>query len=377
MNNRKTLLIVINVDWLFKLHRLSIAVAAQKEGFKVIVAAKDTGESKWIEKSGIQFINLAISRSGTNPLIEAKLLVAMYTLYKTINPTIVYQITMKPVIYGSLISRLLNIKTVNAISGLGYNFTQNRRGFVQKIMSQLMRIGFNKRNNHLIFENRDDYNELYKLKIVSEKTAVNFSNGVGVDLNYFIPNIKQDSQPLEIILASRMLWDKGIKEFVEAAKLLKVNYFGKVLFKLVGSIDEENKEAVSKMYLKNNEIPNYIEWIGYQDNMFSIYKNTAIAVLPSYREGRPVVLLEACAMGIPIVTTNAIGCRDCVDEGINGFKVPVKSVDDLANAIEKLIINKSLRTVMGVNSRKKAENEFSQVEVINMHLRIFNSLLNI
>ena len=171
-----------------------------------------------------------------------------------------------------------------------------------------------------------------------------------------------------------MLWDKVVKEFRAATDLLKSKYKGKVLFVLSGLADTENKAGVTKDYLKDWEEDGFVNWIGYQKDMVSVYQNSHIVVLPSYREGMPKSLIEACAIGRPIVTTDAIGCRECVDEGINGFKVPVKSVNELADAMEKLILNNSLRVSMGNKSRQKAEKEFSQEIVIHKHLNIYNTL---
>lgn len=368
-------LFVVNVDWFFISHRLCIAEQAVKEGWEVFVAGEDTGRSHEIESKGITFINLPFSRSGTNPKDELKTLLNFYKVYKKIKPDIVHHITLKPVIYGSVVSKLLKIKgTLNAISGLGYNFTGERQGIVQKFMTSLMKYGFNQTNLAVIFQNKDDFNEVNKLKILSDSNKINFIKGSGVDLNIFNHSPFPNDSTIKILLPIRMLWDKGVQEFRGATDLLKSKYKGKVLFILSGLADIENKAGVTEDYLRDWEDAGYVDWIGYQKDMVSVYQNSHIVVLPSYREGMPKSLLEACAIGRPIVTTDAIGCRECVDEGVNGFKVPVKSVKELADAIEKLILNDSLRVSMGEKSREKAENEFSQAMVINKHLKIYNTL---
>ena len=373
MERNKTLLIVINVDWLFVMHRMAIAKGAQMNGFKVIVAAKDTGKAKDIRKAGMQFVDIAISRSGINPYSEIKAMFTLYLLYKKLNPTVVYHVTMKPVIYGTLIAKILKIPSVNGISGLGYNFTDSRRNLVQKSMISLMKLGFNKEENHLIFENFDDYKELQDLGIVKYQNTINRVKGVGVDLELYKNIKRRKEEKLIILLPTRMLWDKGVKEFVDASLLLKNKYAGKVIFKLCGGLDYDNKEAVPKDYLEKLVIKGYLEWIGHQENMVSIYAESDIVVLPSYREGMPTVLLEACSMGLPIVTTDTIGCKECVEEGLNGYKVPVKSVKYLAEAIEKLINSTIKREQMGLYSRKKAEIEFNQKDVVYQHVTIFEN----
>jgi len=375
MIKNKTLLIVINVDWLFLAHRLEIAKEALKQGFKVTVVAKDTGNKAAIEKAGFEFINLNISRSGVNPFVELKTVFKLFKIYKKIQPSIVYQITMKPVIYGTLIAKMLSLKTVNAISGLGYNFTAQRQGLVQKIMIFLMRIGYNKEHNFLVFENEDDFKELGNLKIIHKKNRFKIIKGIGVNLMNFKQEDFVKKEKLILLFPARMLWDKGVWEFVEAAKILQEKYFDKICFKLCGMIDKGNIACVPENYLKQIEIENYLKWYGYQKNIKSFYINADIVVLPSYREGLPTSLIEACAIGRPIITTNAIGCKECVDEGLNGYKVPVKSIVKLAEAIEKLIVNSKLRKAMGIKSRQKAEAEFDKKTVIKAHLKIFNEMM--
>lgn len=364
------------MDWIFIAHRLPIAKHAIKQGFRVVVLSKDSGRSKEITDAGMEFVEVPISRSGVNPITELVLLVQMFFIYKRINPTVIYQVTLKPVIYGSLIAKLLKIPTVNAISGLGYNFTGERQGFVQSQMIRLMRLGFSKVKNHLIFENKDDFNELNGLGIIAAKNKTTIIKGVGVDLtrNPYTQPIKKDR--VVVLLATRMLWDKGVKEFVEAANLLYDTYKDTVCFKLCGKIDVGNPESVPEEFLESIHIKDYLFWDGYSETIFEEYKKSDIVVLPSYREGMPTVLIEASAIGRPLVTTDAIGCRECVIEGWNGFKVPVKSVDELATAIEKLIIDETLRLEMGRNSRLKAEKEYSQKEVVQKHVGICESMLH-
>ncbi|MDX1828797.1 MAG: glycosyltransferase family 4 protein [Lutibacter sp.] len=371
----KTLLIVVNVDWLFLAHRLEIAKEALGQGFKVTVVARDTGRKAEIENAGFQFINLNISRLGVNPFFEFKTVYELFKIYKTLQPAIVYQVTLKPVIYGTFIARFLKIKSVNAISGLGYNFTDKRRSYVQQIMLFFMRIGFNKKYNFLVFENEDDYKELDALKIINNKNNYRIIKGVGVNLVDFKHEDFVKKEKLIILFPARMLWDKGVREFVEAAKILQEKYFDKIYFKLCGMIDKGNIACVSENYLKQIEIENYLKWYGHQKDIKYFYKNADIVVLPSYREGLPTSLIEACAIGRPIITTNAIGCKECVDEGLNGYKVPVKSTIKLAKAIEKLIVSSKLRKAMGIRSRQKAEAEFDKKAVIKEHLKIFNEMI--
>jgi glycosyltransferase involved in cell wall biosynthesis len=374
--NKRRILFVTNVDWFFISHRFELAEEARKRGFEVIVTAEDTGRSQEIRDKGIHFINLSISRSGTNPFKELLTLINIYKIYKKINPDIVHHITLKPVIYGSIIARVLKIKgVVNAVSGLGYNFTKGRQSYVQKAMLYIMRLGFSRKKLVVIFQNEDDHEELTDLGIINSGNEIVRIKGSGVDLEKYYESPFPSFNRIKILLPSRMLWDKGVKELREASKILKERYSNKIEFILSGIADEDNRAGVPTSYLKSWDDGEYVKWIGYQKNMFKIYQNSHIVVLPSYREGMPKALLEACAVGRAIVTTNAIGCKETVDQGVNGFKVPVASSTDLANALEELINNHDLIKQMGHNSRAKAEKEFDVNNVIEKHIEIYNSLL--
>ena len=371
----KKLLMVANIDWFFISHRLCIAEEALNQGWKVYVACQDSGRSNEITERGIQFINLNLSRSGTNLFEEVNTIKSLFSIYKEVKPDVVHHITLKPVIYGSLVSRITRIKgTLNAISGLGYNFTGDRKSLVQKLMIKLFRFGFKQENLAVIFQNKDDFNEIKSLKILDSKNKINFIKGSGVDLNKFKHSEFIETGKIKILLPIRMLWDKGVAELRAASEILKEKYYGKIIFILSGLADTENKAGVTEDYIRVWEDRGYVDWIGYQKDMVSVYQNSDIVVLPSYREGMPKSLIEACSIGRPIVTTNAIGCRECVDENKNGYKVPVKSIKELAKAIEKLILSKENRISMGNYSRIKAELEFSQDMVINKHLTIYNEL---
>ena len=375
MLNKTRIIFVVNVDWFFLSHRLPIAKEAINFGFEVIVVASDTGVAKEFENYGIKFINVPFSRSGVNPIFELLNLVKLFKIYFLLKPDIVHHITLKPVIYGSIIAKLLNIKNiVNAISGLGYNFTQERKNIISRIMIFLMHIGFNNKLN-IIFQNQDDFDELNNLKVISHLNKIFFIKGSGVNLNQFYPAKFPDFEKIKILLPSRMLWDKGVMELYEASLILKSNYYKKIQFILAGIADEDNKAGVPVVFLNHWQDSEYVKWIGYQSEMINVYKNAHIVILPSYREGIPKSLIEACAMGRAIITTEAIGCKECVDESINGLKVPIKDVQALVNAIEYLVKNPIKIIEMGKASRLKAEKEFNINLVVKTHLAIYNQYI--
>ena len=370
------ILFVANVDWFFISHRLVIAEEAKKNGFDVIVAAKDTGRSQEIIDKGIQFINLSFSRSGTNLIREFITLIKVFKIYYILKPDIVHHITLKPVIYGSLIAKVLKIKgVVNAISGLGYNFTEGRKSLVQKVMLLILKFGFNRKNVVIIFQNENDQKELTELGVIHPSNLIVRIKGSGVDLEKFHESSFPSFDRIKILLPIRMLWDKGVKELREASDILNKKYYENVEFILSGLADEDNKAGVPASYLNDWQDGNFVKWIGYQKNMVEVYQNSHIVVLPSYREGMPKSLIEACAIGRAIITTNAIGCRECVDEGINGLKVPVKDAQSLANAIETLVNNPNRIIEMGKASRLKAKKEFDINFVLQIHSQIYNQYL--
>ncbi len=374
--SKKRLLIVTNVDWFFISHRIAIAEEALKQGYEVIVAAENTGRANEIEKKGIRFVNLSFSRSGTNIVDELSTILRFYLLYRKVKPDVVHQITLKPVIYGSIVSRFTSINgVVNAISGLGYNFTNSRLSSTVKWMIQLMRYGFKRKNLSVIFQNKDDYNELKGLKILSSQNTIFFIKGSGVNLNEYHSNLLPETSKIKILFPSRMLWDKGVKEVYEAALELKKEYYTKIEFILAGLADENNKAGVPQDILESWQDGTYLQWIGYCQNMKKVYEDCHIVILPSYREGMPKSLIEAAAMGRALITTDAIGCKECVDEGVNGLKVPVGDAHALALAIRKLVDNPEMLTSMGKASRMKAEKEFDIVQVVNKHLEIYNQYL--
>ncbi|MFT4849068.1 MAG: glycosyltransferase involved in cell wall biosynthesis [Sediminicola sp.] len=373
----KRLLLVANVDWFLISHRLVIAEEATKRGWKVYVACEDKGRSNEIIDVGVNFIHFPFSRSGTNPLSELATIRSFYKLYNNVKPDVVHHITLKPVIYGSLVAKFLKVKGVlNAVSGLGYVFTGPRRGAVQNVMLKIMHNGFKRKNIEFIFQNKDDFNELSGLGVIHKSNKINFIKGSGADLAIFKQMPFPEGDRVKILLPTRMLWDKGVAELRAASEILKEKYQDKIQFILAGLADEDNKAGVSAEYLNEWEEGDYVKWIGYRKDMVAVYAESDIVILPSYREGMPKTLIEACAIGRPIITTDAIGCRECVDEGVNGLKVPVRSTSELAEAISRLVDDSNLRSIMGTASRIKAEKEFDQKAVVQKHIEIYENLLN-
>lgn len=368
------LFFVANVDWFFMSHRLPLALEALKEGDKVWLLTADTGRKQEIEALGIRFLTIPFKRSGRNPLHELRCLWLLCKYYRRYRPDVIHHITLKAALLGSLAAKLTFSRgVVNAISGLGYNFTDGRDGLLQKIVRLLIRTAFRSRRFSFILQNPDDVKTIRELYLVPP-SHIHLIKGSGVDLNVFSYMPPYPKEKLHVLFPARILLDKGVIEFIEAAKSIREEAKGKVLFILAGDCDRENLAVLREENLLPLLEQGYIEWIGFQKNMLPVYQQSDIVVLPSYREGLPKSLIEACAVGRPVVTTDVPGCRECVREGWNGFLVPAKDSGALVKSLLQLIKDGELRELFGQNSRKLAEQEFSLTAVIEKHREIYTEL---
>jgi glycosyltransferase involved in cell wall biosynthesis len=370
----KRIVFVVNIDWFFLSHRLPLALEAINKGYDVHLLTADSGKRAEIEGYGINFIEVPFERSGKNLLHEWKCIRMLAKHYRQLKPDIIHHVTLKAALLGSFAAKISgHINVINAISGLGYNFTDGRNGALQKFIRFIMRKSFQSNNFYFILQNPDDIEMMERQKLVPEN-QYKLIKGSGVDLKEFpfTPPVIKDN--IQILFPARILYDKGVIELIEAAKSLEKEWKGKAIFVLAGDCDENNKAVVHEEDLKKHLIPGYIEWIGFRKDMITQYQQSDIIVLPSYREGLPKSLIEACAIGRPIITTDVPGCRECVVDGYNGRMIPVKTVVPLANAIEELCENKYLREKMGNNSRALAVQEFSIESVIDKTFEIYDEM---
>ena len=370
---KKKVVYIVNVDWFFISHRLPLALYAIRNGWDVYLLTKVTDKRGVLEENGIHVIDVPFGRTSVNPIAELKCLTKLSRLLKKIKPDIIHNVTWKGCLWGSIAAKMVgNHHVVNALSGLGSVFIG--QGLVNKVMGRLARIAFKNDNAGFIFQNPDDIKWFKGLGYASED-RIYMIKGSGIDLNTYAYREAQLKDKLKILFPARMLRDKGLIELIGAFGLLKEKYFGKIELVLAGSCGDANKTAMTEEELKGMLDDGYITWIGNQTDMYPVYVESDIVVLPSYREGLPKALIEACAVGRPIVTTDVPGCRECVDEGVNGYLVPLKSVKELADAIEKLVLNPVIRIEYGKASRQKAEQDFSIENVINKTFAIYDSLL--
>ena len=371
----KTIIYFVSEDWYFCSHRLPIARKALIKGFKVVVVAKVSKYGSVIESEGFELAPIEIQRGGWNLSSEFKTILALYAYYKKYKPDIVHHVAIKPVIYGTIVARVIgSIKVVNAMAGLGFVFISNKKKvkLLRFFIHKLFRFLFNNKNVRLILQNKDDLRYFLKNKLI-KKDLVTIIRGSGVDIKKFIPVEECMGIPI-VMLASRMLWDKGVGEFVEAAKILKQEGV-EARFVLVGENDSENPASISNSQLNEwNELET-VEWWGEKIDMHKVLAQSSIVCLPSYREGLPKVLLEAASCGRAIIATDVPGCREIVHNGENGILVPLKDSSSLASAIKELINNPEKRKRMGKSGRKLVENEFSEEIVVNQTMKVYQELL--
>lgn len=376
--SKKSILFLVNVDWFFLSHRLPVARAAKKNGYTVYVAAADTGYGRKIESNGFNFIDIPFTRKGTNIFKELLMLPRLLYLFFKIKPDIIHNVSIKPVLFGSLIARLfINVKVVNAITGLGFVFSKDAKATtIKRLVTSVYRLSLQNPRQRTIFQNIEDRN------VFLEKGFTKYENtllikGSGVDCSIFKPGLPLSNDTKHIVLlASRMIWDKGISEFVEAAQIVK-NEFPTVRFVLAGLVDEGNPNMVPLSMLKEWNKLGIIEWWGNCDNMVDILQKATIVTLPTYYpEGVPKILIEAAATGKPLITTDRPGCNDIVRDCDNGILIPEKNCDALANAIILLLKNPNLRDLYGNNGRKLVLKEFSEEIVIEKTLEVYAALLN-
>lgn len=371
---RGLLLFIINEPVIFCSHRLPVALRARAEGYEVHVATGPGTAVPSILKAGLVHHALPLSRSGSNPFRELITFLTILRLINSLRPNLVHLVTIKPVIYGAIAARLLRVPgVVAAVAGLGYAFIDGgeKRKLIKWIVLRLYTLAFGKKNLKVIFQNPDDQAVLVDARALDRRKAVMIS-GSGVDLTIYSPVPEPEGDPV-VILAARLLWDKGVGEFVEAARLLVARGI-RARFALVGTPDLGNPASVSDETLSKWVAERLVEHWGFREDMPSVFATAHIVVLPSYREGLPRVLVEAAACGRPIVTTNVPGCRDAIVANESGLLVPPHDSVALANAIQMLIENPELRATMGRAGRKLAERMFSVGSVVDAHLAVYKSL---
>lgn len=369
------LLFVVNVDWFFLSHRLPIALAAQQKGYEVHIAASITDKLADLEVHGLKVHPLGLVRSGVGVFNAFRTFLDLRRIVREVRPDVMHLVTIKPVLLGGLVARWLRVPAlVSAVSGLGYVFMANglwaqvRRSLVGRVYAWAL----GHRNQVVIFQNPDDRDILMEatgLPLVK----VAMIHGSGVDLEQYAMSPLPDGAPV-VLFPARLLADKGVFEFVAAARLLKAKGV-MARFALAGLMDVANPTSVTQTQLDEWSAEGVVENWGYCLDMPRIIASASMVVLPSYREGLPKTLIEAAACARVVVTTDVPGCRDAIDPDVTGVLVPVRNAEMLADAIKDLITDPSRCQTMGNAGRALAERAFDVRQVVAEHLRIYQELI--
>lgn len=369
----KKIVYFINDIAFFKNHFLPVACIISKTYEVSIISEKIDSEINEKYPEIKQYIT-PIIRTSVNPVHDLKLIFYLAALINKLSPDIIHNITVKPILYGSLVVNIINrkIKIINSVTGLGYAITNNHF-FIKSIMKLLIRL-FVSKSSHFLFLNKHDRN-FYQA--IGKGLNKNFTmiNGSGVDKNEFEYKTPIQKDKIEIIYSGRILKDKGVLDLIYAINLLGQSFKDKIILKLYGKIDTQNPAHINENDFKKYLIPDLIEWEGFTSEIKHILEKSDIYCLPSYREGIPKSIVEAMAIGRPILTTNAPGCEDTVEEGINGFKVNICDAKALSQKLQKLVEEKELRIEMGKKSRVFFEKYFTLDKVRNQFLAVYEKVL--
>ena len=366
---------LVTEDWYFVSHRLELAIAARQAGYDVVVATRVDQHGKRITDAGLTLSPVAFNRGGLNPLQEFRTLFQLVRLYRREAPDIVHHVALKPVIYGSLAARMVGTRSVvNALGGLGYVFSSVglRAKMLRWLIKPALKFALGGKNTRLIVQNSDDRERIVTCGLASAG-SISLIRGAGVDPSAYRQAIVASKMPL-VILPARLLREKGVGEFVEAARLLRARGI-KARFALVGKPDLANPASVSQPEIDAWVGEGAVEFWGWQEDMPSVFAQAQIVCLPTYYgEGLPKSLLEAAASGCAIVTTDIPGCREIVQHGVSGWLVPVRDIGALATALQQAIEQPGLRARYGSSARALIATDFSMSRVASETISVYDEL---
>ncbi len=370
------IILVSRCAWTLYNFRAGLMRELKKRGWTVLGggAGGDGFEDK-VEALGVPFVPLPVDKKGINPIADLKLLWTLYRWYRKERPDIVHHFTIKPVIYGSIAGHLAGVpRIVNMITGLGFVFMGEAKPWLRKLAEWLYRMAL-KHAHFTFFQNSEDQNLFLERRLLAPEKA-GLLPGSGVDLGHFTPGAddrrRNTDKSIRFLMVARLLRDKGVYEYVEAARIVKACH-AQVQFQILGARDERNPTVVPESELDRWQNEGVIAWLGEVEDVRPFLNEADVVALPSYREGLPRSLLEAAAMAKPIITTDTVGCRDVVADGVNGLLVPVKDSVALAQAMIRMIENPDMQERMGRAGRVKVEKEFDERLVIEKTLAVYET----
>lgn len=370
-----------NTDWYLYNFRLSLARKLRELGHEVVLLSPPGEYGPQLRALGFRWEPAPMVRRSLNPLREVTLLMWLVRFLRRERPDLVHGFTIKCAVYGSLSSRLAGVAVrVNAVAGMGYVFSSRdvKAVVLRPLVRRVMRMAFGGKRSMLILQNPDDL-ALFRTANIVDERAIRVIKGSGVNISRFKPRSEEaeplEAQPLRVVLAGRLLWDKGIAEYVEAARILKAEGRS-VRCILAGTPDPGNPAAVDENLLRGWVRDGLVEWLGHVSDMPVLFAETDVAVLPSYREGLPKSMIEAAACALPLIITDAPGCREVVGiDGEEGLVVPVRDGRALADAIRRLDDDRALARKLGEAARQKALREFDEQIIIERTLAVYREVL--
>lgn len=370
----RRLLFLVTEDWYFWSHRVALARAARDAGWEVHVATRVDEHAERIRSEGFHLHALAWRRSSRNPLNEVAAILALRRIYRAVQPHLVHQVALKPVLYGSIAARLAGAPPViNAVAGMGSVFSARKASLrlLRPMIVSAFRLLLDRPGHALVVQNEDDATFFRERRLVDPK-RLHLIPGSGVDATALRPVPEPQGGPIVATVVARMLWDKGIGETVAAARLLRERGVP-VVVRLVGASDQENPNSIPPATLEQWRREGVVEVLGHRTDIDRIWADSHIAVLASYREGMPRSLLEAAACGRPLVAADVPGCRSLVEDGANGLLVPPSDAAGLADAIERLAQAPELRRRLGVEARRRIETTYADTVILKHFLSLYDA----
>ncbi len=369
-----------NTDWYLYNFRLSTALRLKSLGVEVVMASPPGDFGSRFAEHGIAWRTLPMDRSSLNPLRETQVLHSLTKLLASERPDLLHNFTVKCAVYGAVAARLAKVPAVvNAVAGMGYVFTSDhlKARALRPVVSDLMRRTLSSGNSRVILQNPDDVDLFHAMRLAPEE-KIRLIRSSGVDTSRFYPPSRDSGtpRPLRVLLAARLLWEKGIGEFAEAAALLR-RQGRNIEFLLAGTPDPGNPRSVPHAQIETWQQQGLLQWLGHVDDMPALMREADVMALPSYyREGVPKSLIEGAASGLALVTTDLPGCREAVaDHGIDGLHVEPRSAESLAHALARLDDDRVLLRRLGEKARERALLHFDQRQVIQKTIDVYNELL--
>ncbi|CCD36807.1 Lipid carrier :UDP-N-acetylgalactosaminyltransferase /Alpha-1,3-N-acetylgalactosamine transferase PglA, Putative glycosyltransferase [Candidatus Paraburkholderia kirkii UZHbot1] len=366
--------LVCNTAWAIYTYRRGVLRMLTAHGARVTIIAPRDRTFEPLTEMGCRCVELPVASKGTDPREDLKTLAALYREYQTTRPHIVFHYTIKANIYGSIAAMLARVPSIAVTTGLGYTFIQKSRA--AQIVKRLYRFAF-RFPREIWFLNQDDHVAFVHENLLAHPNRARGLHGEGVDLDEFAFTPLPARENFVFILIGRLLWDKGVAEYVEAARRLKAR-FPHARFQLLGPVGVDNPSAISRTDVAQWEADNIVEYLGEANDVRPMVAAADCVVLPSYREGVPRTLMEASAMGRPIVATDVPGCREVVEHGVNGLLCEVKSADSLTAALERIMtLSPETRAQMAQRGREKVAHEFDEKNVVERYKSTIHAILGI